>query len=175
MQIQDHEILLIDSLHGLFPKFSESVNDNLKFKLYLEPLLQMKDSNGRYIRWTDIRLIRRMLRDSVHRAYNPKQTLEHWHYVRSSELRNIIPYNSKADYIVNTSLPYELPIYKTKLLNEFRQWADEYKDNPLRSDAYKRALRTYKFLEEVDGIDDDSLVPEDSLLREFIGGSCYNY
>ena len=90
-----------------------------KFKLYLEPLLQMKDYDGKYVRWTDIRLIRRMLRDASHRAYDPRRTLEHWHYVRSSEMRNIIPNLKEADYIINTGLPYELPIYSSKMLSSF--------------------------------------------------------
>jgi uridine kinase len=64
-EIRDGEILLIDSLHGLFPKMSAEIPEEVKFKLYLEPLLQMKGPDGRYIRWTDLRLIRRMLRDSV--------------------------------------------------------------------------------------------------------------
>jgi len=175
MQLKDHEILLIDSLHGLYPKFSESINEDLKFKLYLEPLLQMKNSDGKYIRWTDIRLIRRMLRDSVHRAYKPQQTLEHWHYVRSSELRNIIPYNSTADYIINTAMPYEIALYKPMLFADFKQWTEEYKGNALRKDALERAVRTAQFLEEVEGVQDDTSVPKDSVLREFIGGSSYDY
>ncbi|MBZ0199871.1 MAG: response regulator SirA, partial [Ignavibacteriaceae bacterium] len=70
IKLKKNEILLIDSLHGLFPDMTKAVPDEMKFKLYLEPLMQMKDSDGNYIRWADIRLIRRMLRDSVHRAYN---------------------------------------------------------------------------------------------------------
>jgi uridine kinase len=105
MHLEDNEILLIDSLHGLYPRFSEGIDDELKFKLYLEPLLQMKGPDNQYVQWTDLRLIRRMLRDSVHRAYKPRQTLEHWHYVRSSELRNIIPYANTADYIISSGMP----------------------------------------------------------------------
>ena len=167
--------LLIDSLHGLYPKFSEAVKEEVKFKLYLEPLLQMKDYDGNYIRWADIRMMRRMLRDSVQRAYNPQQTLEHWHYVRSSELRNIIPYNSTADYIINTSMPYEIALYRPMLLNNFKKWIDKYKDDTLKEDAYNRAVRTTNFLSEVVGVDDNSAVPKDSVLREFIGGSIYKY
>ncbi|MGD2079294.1 MAG: ATP cone domain-containing protein, partial [Chloroflexota bacterium] len=79
LSLASDEILLIDSLHGLYPPMTEAVDEDLKFKLYLEPLLQMKGPAG-YIRWTDLRLIRRMLRDAEHRAYDPRQTLEHWHY-----------------------------------------------------------------------------------------------
>jgi uridine kinase len=171
LKIKENEVLLIDSLHGLYPEFSKEIPAIQKFKLYLEPLLQMKGNDGKYIRWTDIRLIRRMLRDSVHRAYKPEQTLLHWHYVRSSEKRTILPYSNTADYIVNTSMPYEIPLYRPRLLTNFIDWVDKYKDDPLRADAYERAARVRKVLEEIEPVSDDSPVPGESVLREFIGGS----
>jgi uridine kinase len=152
-----------------------SVPDEQKFKVYLEPLLQMKDPNGEYIRWSDLRLIRRMLRDAVHRAYDPRRTLEHWHYVRSSEMHNIIPRIHEADFIVNTGMPYELPIYAHKMLDQFAQWELDYTDNPLREDAYERARRVHALLRIVTPVEDDSIIPLDSVIREFIGGSCYDY
>ncbi len=175
LQIHEGEVLLIDSLHGLFPQFSQEIPGEQKFKLYLEPLLQMKMPDGQYIRWTDLRLIRRMLRDSVHRAYNPEQTLLHWHYVRSSEKRNILPYCNTADYIINTSMPFEVPIYRPKLLEHFKEWEKKYEGDPLREDAFIRASRTRKMLESIEPVEDDSSIPGDSVLREFIGGSTLNY
>jgi uridine kinase len=175
LKLEDDEILLIDSLHGLYPSMTEAIPNEIKFKLYLEPLMQMKGPDDRYIRWTDIRLIRRMLRDAAHRAYNPQQTLEHWHYVRSSELRNIIPYLSTADYIINSAMPYEIPIYRSKLLDQFAGWVTLYRDDPLREDAYIRAARIHKVLQAVEPIDDDSVIPSDSVIREFIGGSTLEY
>jgi uridine kinase len=175
IQIHENEVLLIDSLHGLYPQFSQEIPGSQKFKLYLEPLLQMKMSDGQYIRWTDLRLIRRMLRDSVHRAYNPEQTLLHWHYVRSSEKRNILPYCNTADYIINTSMPFEVPIYRPKLLTHFIEWEKKYKNDPLRQDAYIRAAHVCKMLEAIEPVEDDSPIPGDSVLREFIGGSSFKY
>ncbi|MCK4311143.1 MAG: response regulator SirA [Candidatus Cloacimonetes bacterium] len=175
VKLDKNEILLIDSLHGLYPKMSEGIPDEYKFKVYLEPLLQMKAPDGRYIRWTDIRMIRRMLRDSVHRAYNPMQTLEHWHYVRSSETRHIIPFINTTDYIINSGMPYEIALYKARLFKEFEKWNTEYKDHPLKEDAYERASRVYNVLKSVEPVEDDSPVPADSVLREFIGGSIYEY
>jgi len=175
MQIKENEIILIDSLHGLYPQFSEGIDEDLKFKLYLEPLLQVKGPDNKYIQWTDIRLMRRMLRDSVHRAYNPQQTLEHWHYVRSSELRHIIPYSSSADYIISSGMPYEIALYRALLLDKFEEWIEKFKDNPLKEDAYRRAARTLKVLQAVRPMKDDSAVPKDSVLREFIGGSEFEY
>ncbi|MBI3125944.1 MAG: response regulator SirA [Ignavibacteriales bacterium] len=174
LQLHDNEVLLIDSLHGLYPEFSREIPAAQKFKLYLEPLLQMKMADGQYIRWTDLRLIRRMLRDSVHRAYNPEQTLLHWHYVRSSEKRTILPYSNTADYIVNTSMPFEVPIYRPKLLQLFKEWEKKYQGDPLREDAYIRASRVRKMLEAIEPMEDDSAIPGDSVLREFIGGSTMN-
>jgi len=175
LKLKKGEILLIDSLHGLYPKMSESIPDEKKFKLYLEPLLQMKGPDGRYIRWTDLRLIRRMLRDSVHRAYNPRQTLEHWHYVRSSEMRHIIPYINTTDYIINSGMPYEIALYRPKLLENFQEWVERYEDDPLRQDAHERAIRVAAMLDAVLPVEDDGPVPGDSVLREFIGGSSLKY
>lgn len=175
MKIEDNEIILIDSLHGLYPAFSKDISNDVKFKIYIEPILQMKDNNNKYIQWTDIRLMRRMLRDSVHRAYDPLQTLEHWHYVRSSELRNIIPFANTADFIVNSAMPYELSLYKPKLYSQFVEWEKKFKDNPLKKDAYERASRVARFLNSILPIEDDTPVPKNSVLREFIGGSELKY
>ncbi len=175
MRIGPADIILIDSLHGLYAPMTEGVPDERKFKLYIETLLQMKGPDGRFIRWTDLRLMRRMMRDAAHRAYNPRQTLEHWHYVRSSELRNIIPYVNTADYIVNSALPYELPIMRPRLMDHFAQWAQDYRDDPQRQDAFLRAKRVYELLQAVTPVEDDSAIPPTSLLREFIGGSAYEY
>lgn len=175
MRIGPEDIILIDSLHGLYPEMTSRIDDDLKFKLYLEPLLQMKGPDGRYIRWTDLRLMRRMVRDAAYRAYDPEQTLLHWHYVRTSEMRNILPYVNSADYIVNTGLPYELPVMRRRLLEGFAQWEAKYRDDPLRIDAFERAQRVHQLLRAVVPVEDESVIPPDSLLREFIGGSCYQY
>jgi uridine kinase len=175
MRIGKDDIILIDSLHGMYTDMTRDTSDEYKFKLYLEPLLQMKDSRGKYVRWRDIRMIRRMLRDASHRAYDPNQTLLHWHYVRSSEMRNIIPNLNTTDYIINSSMPYELSIYRPKLIKQFAQWVESYQDNPLRQDSYNRAQRVYKVLKEVTPVEDDSIIPSNSVIREFIGGSIYEY
>ena len=175
MKLHPGDIILIDSLHGLFPAMTQSVPNEQKFRLYLEPLLQMKDNKGKYIRWTDIRLMRRMLRDSAYRAYDPEKTLLHWHYVRSGEMRNIVPFHNNANYIISSAMPYELSIYRPKLLKSFEQWTEKYANDPLREDAHERAERTAAFLTEIAPVEDDSIVPKDSVLREFIGGSSLKY
>ena len=174
-QITENEMILIDSLHGLYPDMTRSIPDEQKFKIYLEPLLQMKDSRDQYIRWTDIRLMRRMLRDAAYRSYEPEKTITHWHYVRASELRNIIPNLHTADSIINSAMPYELSIYQPKLINCFVEWVKKFKGDVLRKDAYERAERSLSILNEIIPISDDSIVPNDSVIREFIGGSTLNY
>jgi uridine kinase len=175
MRVEPHQVILIDSLHGLYGPMLEGIDDALKFRLYIEPLLQIKGPDDEYVRWTDLRLMRRMERDVRHRAYGAQQTLEHWHYVRSSEMRNIIPYANTADVVVNSGLPYELPIMCARLAEHFARWVQEYDGDPLRQDAYRRAERVHRLLSAVTPVEDDSPIPPDSLLREFIGGSCYEY
>jgi uridine kinase len=168
-RLSKNDVILIDSLYGLYPALTDGVQTT-SYKVYIEPLLQMKGEDGEYIRWTDLRLMRRMLRDATSRASDYGQTLTHWHYVRSGEMRNIMPYISSADYIVNSGMPYELSIYKPKLAGYFEKWVQEYKDDPLRQDAYVRASRVHALLDSIHPFSDDSVVPGDSVLREFIGG-----
>ncbi len=169
MKLAEGDIILIDSLYGLYPPLTDGIADN-KINLYIEPLMQVKDKAGKYMRWTDIRLMRRMLRDATHRSYDYEQTLTHWHYVRSGEMKNIIPYSGTADFIINSAMPYELPLYKSKLFNGFGKWAKKYKDDPLRQDAFMRASRVHALLETVTPESDDTIVPKNSVIREFIGG-----
>ena len=175
MRIGENDVILIDSLHGLYEPMTRDVPVEQKFKLYIEPLLQMRGVTGRYLRWTDLRLMRRMVRDASFRSYDPQRTLEHWHYVRASEMRNIFPYIGSTDYIVNSAMPYELPIMKARLFARFEEWSALYEGDPLRQDALERAVRIRNVLQSIPSIADESIIPNDSLLREFIGGSCYDY
>ncbi len=169
------EILLIDSLHGLFPEMTGNIPAEKKFKLYIETLSQVKDNSQRFIRWADIRLLRRMMRDMQFRSYSPRDTIRHWHFVRRSELRYIVPRLREADATVNSFLPYELPIMKQRLGKFFPDFISEFAGDSERADAYERACRVQAMFEEIPAWKDDSLVPADSLLREFIGGSSYTY
>ena len=169
MKLSQGDIILIDSLYGLYPPLTDGIAD-FKINLYIEPLMQVKDNAGHYVHWTDIRLMRRMLRDSIHRAYNYEQTLTHWHYVRSAEMKNIIPYSGTADFIINSAMPYELPLYKSKLFESFVNWVEKYHDDPLRQDAFMRASRIHSLFETVTPESDETVVPKNSVIREFIGG-----
>jgi uridine kinase len=175
MSIGPGDIILIDSLHGLYGAMTEGVADEHKFRLYIETLLQMKGEDGRFVRWTDLRLMRRMVRDASHRAYDPRQTLTHWHYVRSSEMRHIIPYINTTDYIVNGALAYELPVMRPRLIDHFARWVKDFRHDPDRQDAWMRARRVHALLQTITPVEDDSPIPPTSHLREFIGGGCYTY
>jgi uridine kinase len=175
MSIGPLDVILIDSLHGLYADMTKDVAEENKFRLYIETLLQMKTDADTFVRWTDLRLMRRMVRDQAFRAYDPEQTLLHWHYVRSSELRSIIPHVNGADYIVNSAMPYELAIMKARLGDHFEVWADKYADNSQRMDACIRSARVRDLLRMVVAVDDDSAIPSTSLMREFIGGSTLEY
>jgi len=175
LSLAPHQILLIDSLHGLYGDMTRDIPDRQKFRLYIETLGQLRDENDNFMRWADNRLLRRMIRDSWHRNLQPVQTLTHWHYVRRSELKNIIPFIGTADYLVNSALPYEIPIHKHKLFKFFPQAMEMFRDEPKRQDAYIRARRVFELLDQITAVEDDSVVPPNALLREFIGGSVYKY
>jgi uridine kinase len=175
MHLEPDEIVLIDSLHGLYEGMTYSIPAEQKFRLYIETLGQIRTQAGTFMRWADNRLMRRMIRDSWHRNLQPLQTLTHWHYVRRSELQNIIPFISSVDYLVNSAMPHELPILKHKLFRFFPEGMQRYQDDPKRQDAYVRAKRVHDMLCDLTEMPDDGTIGEKSLLREFIGGSQYKY
>jgi len=175
LELGEGEILLVDSLHGLFPDMTEGIPEEQKFRLYIETLSQIKDRNNQFIRWADIRLLRRMVRDMQFRAYSPAQTIRHWHFVRRSELRYIVPRLREAEVIVNSFLTYEIPIMKQRVGELFPQFIRQFKDDPDGADAHDRAVRIHRIFEELPVWTDERIVPKDSLLREFIGGSEYEY
>ena len=175
MSLGRNEIILIDSLHGMFEPMTEGIGEEKKFKLYIETLSQLKGEDGRFLRWADVRMLRRMVRDTQFRNYNPRQTIMHWHYVRRSELRYIVSRLRQAHAIVNSFLPYELPIMKSRLGGLFPEFIDDFRKDSEREDAYERAVRVHEIFRQIPTWADESVVPRFSLLREFIGGSTYAY
>jgi uridine kinase len=175
LQLGERDILLIDCLHGLFPEVTKEIPENQKFRLYIETLSQVKDRERQFVRWADIRLLRRSVRDMQFRNYNPKQTIRHWHFVRRSELRYIVPRLREADVIVNSFLPYELPVMRHRLGQLISEFLQELENDPESADAYDRARRIHQVFQEIPAWSDEAVIPADSLLREFIGGSSYTY
>jgi len=173
MKLEKHQLLLLDSLHGLYADMTKGIPSRLIFRIYIETLGQLRTEDGVFMRWADNRLMRRMIRDKLHRNSQPAATIAHWHYVRRSELQNIIPFIATADFLVNSALPYELPVLKHKVFRYFPEAVAKYRNDAFHQDAYIRAKRVAELLGPLQEISDESIVPDDSLLREFIGGSRY--
>lgn len=175
LRLPSDEILLIDSLHGLYGPLTGSIPAAQKFRIYIETLEQIRNAHGEFLRWADLRMMRRMVRDAWHRNHRPIETITHWHYVRSSELKYIIPFIGEVDFIVNSALPHELPILKPRVWNVLPEAIRACRDEPRRQDAYLRAKRLYEWLEPLTTVETDDVIPRRSLVREFIGGSEYHY
>ncbi|HYW84489.1 MAG TPA: ATP cone domain-containing protein [Spirochaetia bacterium] len=175
VRLAPDQVLLIDSLHGLFPEMTRGVPEDMKFRLYVETLSQIKASDGRYLRWADIRMVRRVVRDMQFRNYSPRATIRHWHLVRRAELRYIVPELRRAHALVNSFLSYELPIMKGRVEQHLGPLIEQFASDPERQDAHERAARVKWLLDQVPAIRDESVIPDRSLLREFIGGSAYTY
>jgi len=166
------EVLLLDCMHALSPQLTAAIPIENKFKLYIEPLTVLSDHDGRPVYFTDVRLLRRMIRDVRMRGYPMANTLWHWHLVRKGE-RFILPYVHSADMVVDTGLPYELPMLKTHVRDELLQLLPLFERNRDLFDGHariRRILRLFRQLRSATG-EQEALVPPDSILREFIGGS----
>jgi uridine kinase len=175
LQLGPNDIVLIDSLHGFHEPMTEAVAPENKFKLYIETLGQVKDDNGRFLRWTDVRMLRRMVRDMQYRNYSPENTLHHWYLVRRAELRYIVSKLKTADVIVNSFMPCELPIMKRRLADYFPEFIKSLAGDTEKSDALDRAERIVALFKAIPDVDSEDAIPANSLLREFIGGSSYTY
>ncbi|PKM99327.1 MAG: hypothetical protein CVU78_06850 [Elusimicrobia bacterium HGW-Elusimicrobia-2] len=172
--LADDEILLIDCLHGLYRSLTRSVSASNKFRIYIESMNILRNIDGAYTRWSDIRMMKRMVRDFQHRGYSPKQTLAHWPYVRKGELKHIIPYICSTDAVINAGMPYELPALK-KVLKPIMPDSAFIKQlrNDGRLDPYIRGMRTLALVDAAAEMTDLNVIPGTSPLREFIGGSEY--
>ena len=165
MTLAPTDILLIEGIHALNPKLLSDIDRNVKYKIYLSPLTAVNIDRDNRIYLTDTRLLRRMIRDNRTRGYNVSDTLRLWKDVREGEEKYIFPYQDEADYVFDTSLIYEFCILKTyvmPLLYSVKQ------DDP----NYSEALRLMKVLSVFLPIPSEA-IPADSILREFIGGSCF--
>jgi uridine kinase len=167
MRLGKNQVALLDTLHGLYKGLTAKIPEEVKYKVYIEALAQTLDHDNHWIRWTDVRLLRRMARDKVHRNVTPDQTLNHWHYVRRSEKKHIIPYVGDADFVLNGTFPYEIPLYRPILLEHVENYLAGGQGTP---DGVERAQRIQGFLSRVQPLGDSPDIPRDSIVREFIGG-----
>src|SRR4051812_41002835 len=121
VKLEKDQVLLLDCLHGLYPPITEGIKASSQFRVYIETRNVMYEgdgSTGRLTKFTDVRLVRRMLRDAHHRNHSPLLTVLHWHYVRAGELFSIIPLNGLADHTVNGGFPFDLPALRSFFVGE---------------------------------------------------------
>lgn len=163
--LDQNEVLIIEGIHALNDKILTSIDRKNKYKIYLSPLTILTIDIHNRISTTDNRLLRRIVRDNRTRGYNVENTLKAWKKVRLGEEKHIFPNQDAADVVFNTELIYEIGVLKTyvePLLYSV----------PSTSPHYKDAIRLINMLKTFLPIPSDA-IPDDSLLREFIGGSCF--
>ncbi len=160
------DVLVIEGIHGLNPKTAYSLPEESKYKIYISALTNINIDEHNRIPTTDGRLLRRMVRDARTRGADARRTIQMWPSVRRGEEENIFPFQEEADAMFNSVLIYELAVLK--------QYAEPLlfsitKDQP----EYYEAKRLLKFLEYFLGVSSENL-PNNSICREFVGGSCFH-
>ena len=167
LQLADDQVLIVEGIHGLNPRLTESVTDQQKFRVYVSALTQLSIDDHNRIFTSDTRLLRRIVRDRRYRGYSAAQTIATWPSVRRGEQRWIFPYQEDADALFNSALVYEhsvLRLYAERFLLEVPE------DHP----SFVTAYRLLRFIEQFVPLFDET-IPHTSLLREFIGGSDFSY
>lgn len=166
LTLQSDDIIVIEGIHALDPKILTNIPRENKFKIYISPLTELNMDNQNRISTTDNRLLRRIIRDNRTRGYDVEHTLRSWASVREGEEKYIFPYQDEADYTINSALIYEIGVLKTyvePLLYSV----------PNDSPYYEEAKRLINFLRLFLPIPADD-IPQDSILREFIGNGCFH-
>ena len=160
------DVLVIEGIHGLNDKMSHALPAASKYKIYISALTSLNVDEHNRIPTTDGRLLRRMVRDARTRGASAKRTIEMWPSVRRGEEENIFPFQESADATFNSVLIYELAVLK--------QFAEPLLFSIEKTDPeYYEAKRLLKFLEYFLGVSSEDL-PNNSIVREFVGGSCFN-
>jgi uridine kinase len=181
IRLESDQILLLDCLHGLYPPITEGIEAAVQFRVYIETqnvLYEGDGSTGRLTHFTDVRLLRRMLRDAYHRNHSPLLTVLHWHYVRAGELFSIIPLSGLADHVINGGFAFDLPALKPFFWGPagLLPRSEDFKPYQGFLDAQIRFERVKALLDSVEGLQREQLagreiIPGDAVIREFIGGS----
>ncbi|HVM50353.1 MAG TPA: ATP cone domain-containing protein [Candidatus Acidoferrum sp.] len=181
IKLENDQVLLLDCLHGLYPPITEGIPASSQFRLYIETQNVLYEGDGsprQLTHFTDVRLLRRMLRDVQHRNHSPLLTILHWHYVRAGELFSIIPLRGLADHSVNGGFPFDLPALKPFLSGPggYLPAPSDFQPYVGFLDARIRYERVRKLLESVEGLSREQvtkydIIPGDTVIREFVGGS----
>lgn len=164
-QLGEDDIIIVEGIHALNDTLTMSIDRKNKYKIYICPLVQINIDNHSHIHTSDLRKLRRIIRDSRTRGFGASATLAMWGSIQKGEQQNIYPYQDEVDVVINSSLIYEIGVLKT-YVEPLLFCVDE--DDPV----YPEALRLINFLRNVLPIPSDD-IPPDSVLREFIGGSCF--
>ena len=167
LRITEHTVLIIEGIHALNPELTSNIPAEDKYKVYVSALTSIMLDKHNYIPTTDNRLLRRILRDYKYRAYSAEETISRWPSVRRGEDKWIFPYQENADAMFNSALLFELAVLKSHLCPIL----EKVKEN---QPEYSEAYRLLKFLQYFESIPDNNLPPT-SLLREFLGGSSFEY
>lgn len=165
VKLPQNGILILEGIHALNPMLTNSIQDEYKHKIYISALTQLNLDNHNRIATTDVRKVRRIVRDFLSRGYGGEETLRMWPSIKRGERRNIFVYQEEADDMFNSTLVYELCVLKPYALNELKKIT---KESPVFNEA-QRLISLLTFFKEISM----DKVPENSLLREFIGGSCF--
>ena len=165
LQLKENDVVIIEGLHALNEDLTISIERKHKFKIYINALTQLNIDNHNRIHTSDTRKLRRIVRDNKYRSYSASQTLNMWNNIREGEEQYIFPYQDDSDVIINSALIYELGILKTYVEPLLFSVSE---DDPM----YSEAIRLINFLRNFLPIPSD-YIPQDSVLREFIGGSCF--
>ncbi len=167
LQLDERSILVIEGIHGLNPQLTSSIEDRLKFRIYISALTSISMDDLSRIPTTDNRLLRRITRDYYTRGSNAEASLKRWGSVRRGEDKYIFPYQENADVMFNSSLFYEISVLRQYVEPMLREVPDVVPE-------YAEARRLLKFLDNFTQIPSDE-IPPTSILREFIGGSSFKY
>ena len=165
IKLEDKGILVIEGIHGINEELTHKIPKDEKFKIYISPLTQLNIDEHNRISTVDTRLLRRIVRDHYFRGFGARVTIDMWNKVLNGERKNIFPYQEEADVMFNSALIYELGILK--IYAEPLLFSIDNTEN-----GYTEAKRLLNFLNSFIAIPPES-VPMNSLLREFIGGSCF--
>lgn len=164
LKIEKDQPIILEGIHALNPMLTQSIDDKDKFKIYISVLTQINLDNHNRIPTTDLRLIRRIVRDYNFRGYSAEKTILNWWSVRRGEDKNIFPYQEEADIMFNSACLYELAVLKKYAKPLLEQIADD-------NEAFIESNRILKFLQYFVELDDELDIPPTSIIREFIGGS----
>lgn len=167
LRIDEHMILIIEGIHALNPALTPHIPNENKYKVYVSALTTILLDNHNYIPTTDNRLLRRIIRDYKYRSYSAEETIARWPSVRAGEEKWIFPYQENADAMFNSALLFELAVLKDYVEPVLRKV-------PNRCPEYSEAHRLLRFLNYFVSVQDKELPPT-SLLREFLGGSSFQY